>query len=101
MADWNDIKKAFEKDKKSEEDLLMEKEQKLHKDVTMYVCNLKGVSPLHGYHPNDLIDFLEKPSDEIQALLGGEWIDMTPEKFDSLVYSLNKKVKKSTNLLSW
>lgn len=101
MVDWNDIKKAFEKDAKKEEDIFLENEQKLHKEVTMYVCNLKGVSPLHGYHPNDLIEFLDKPSSEIQTLLGGEWLDMDLEKFDSLVYSLSKKVKKSTNLLKW
>ncbi len=101
MVDWNDIKKAFEKDVKKEEDIFLENEQKLHKEVTMYVCNLKGVSPLHGYHPNDLIEFLDKPSSEIQTLLGGEWLDMDLEKFDSLVYSLSKKVKKSTNLLKW
>lgn len=101
MVDWNDIKKAFEKDVKKEEDIFLENEQKLHKDATMYVCNLKGVSPIHGYHPNDLIEFLEKPSGEIQKLLGGDWLDMDSNKFDSLVYSLNKKVKKSTNLVEW
>lgn len=101
MVDWNDIKKAFEKDVKKEEDIFLENEQRLHKDVTMYVCNLKGVSPIHGYHPQDLIEFLDRPSSEIQKLIGGEWLEMDPNKFDSLVYSLSKKVKKSTNLVEW
>lgn len=101
MVDWNDIKKAFEKDVKKEEDIFLENEQKLHKSATMYVCNLKGVSPIQGYQPQDLIEFLDRPSSEIQKLLGDEWIDMDPNKFDSLVYSLSKKVKKSTNLVEW
>ncbi len=101
MVDWNDIKKAFEKDIKKEEDIILESEQRLHKAVTMYVGNEKGISPLHGYNPQELIEFLELPSGQIQKLLGGEWLEMDPDKFDSLIYSLKKKVQKSTNLTKW
>ena len=102
MADWNDILKAFEKDKKkTEEDIFFENEQKLHKSISIYICAQKGVSPLQGYKPEEMISFLNKPVAEIQTLLGGEWLEMDLHKLDALCYSLKKKTQKSASLLSW
>lgn len=101
MADWNDLKKAFEKEIKKEEDIFFENEQKLHKRISFYICEQKGISPLQGYKPEELISFLEKSPKEIKQLLGGEWLDMSDDQFESLTYSLSKKVKKSTSLTTW
>jgi len=102
MADWNDILAAFEKDKKKkDEDIFFENEQKLHKSISIYLCAQKGVSPLQGYKPDELVQFLNKPSQEIKQCLGGEWLEMSDEQFDMLCYSLKKKTQKSAGLLAW
>lgn len=101
MVDWNDIKKAFEKESKKEEDIMIENEQKLHKSISIYICAQKGVSPLQGYKPEELTTFLEKPISEIKQCLGGEWLEMSDDKLELLAYTLNKKVKKSSSLIEW
>lgn len=101
MADWNDIKRAFERDAEKAEKKFVADEQKLLKTVTMHVCSLKGVSPLHGYNPNDILEFLSKPAPDIKKELGGDWLGVSDDAFETLVYSLSKKVKKSGQLISW
>lgn len=101
MVDWNDIKKAFEGNTKSEEEIAIENEQKLLKAIANYLCAQKGVSAVQGYKPEEVNAFLERPIDEIVLVLGGEWSEMNREKLDTLVYTLAKKVKKSDALLPW
>ena len=101
MADWNDLKNAFERDVKKAEEDFASKEQKLLKHVTIYLCEKKGVSPLQGYAPNEAIAFLDKPVKEIKECLGGEWAGMNDVDLEPLVYSLSKKVKKSGNIINW
>lgn len=101
MADWNDLKNAFERDVKKIEDDIVAKEQRLLKNVTIFLCEKKGVSPLQGYAPNEAIAFLDKPVDEIKECLGGEWASMSDIDLEPLVYSLSKKVKKSGNIINW
>lgn len=101
MIDWNDIKKAFEGNTKSDEEIAIENEQKLLKAIANYLCTQKGVSAIQGYKPEEVSAFLEKPIAEIASILGGEWAAMNPEKLDTLVYTLAKKVKKSDALLPW
>lgn len=101
MVDWNDIKKAFEKDNKTAEQINMENEQKLLTSIAECVCTLKGVTALQGYQPEEISVFLEKPASEIKQLLGGEWLNMDDGKLELLIYSLSKKVKKSESLLEW
>lgn len=101
MADWNDIKNAFERDAKKAENAFMENEQKLLKSITNYICEKKGVSPIQGYDPEDAIAFLEKPVTEIKSCLGGEWASMSDDNLETIIYSLTKKVKKSGKIINW
>ncbi len=101
MADWNDLKNAFERDSKKAEEDFASKEQKLLKHVTIYLCEKKGVSPLQGYAPNEAIAFLDKPVAEIKECLGGDWASMNDIDLEPLIYSLSKKVKKFGNIINW
>ena len=101
MADWNDLKNAFERDAKKAENDFAERERRLLKHITIYLCEKKGVSPLQGYAPNEAIAFLDKPVAEIKGCLGGEWAEMNNVDLEPLVYSLSKKVKKSGNIINW
>lgn len=101
MADWNDIKKAFERDAQKAETNFMEKEQRLLKSISVYLCNQKGVSAIQGYDPEEATAFLQKPVSEIKNCIGGEWLSLSDEDLETLVYSLEKKVKKSGNIINW
>lgn len=101
MADWNDIKKAFERDAQKAENAFLENEQSLLKSVANLICSQKGVSTVQGYKPEDVIAFLEKPVAEIKNSLGSEWQAMEDDRLEVLVYSLSKKVKKSDSIISW
>ncbi len=101
MADWNDIKKAFERDAQKAENELVVNEQTLLKSIANYICAQKGMSSVQGYHPNEVIAFLEKPVSEIKSCIGAPWSAMDDDKLETLIYMLAKKVKKSTNILEW
>lgn len=101
MADLNDLRKAFERELKKEEENVVENEQKLLKEVTVYICKQKGVSPLQGYKPEEIAAFLSKPIAEIKNCLGGEWAAMDNSKFENLIYTLYKKVQKADKLTTW
>jgi len=101
MADLSDLRKAFERELRKEEETAVENEQKLLKQITLYVCSQKGVSPIQGYKPEEIAAFLGQPSSEIQKCLGGEWAAMDSSKFENLVYTLYKKVQKSDKLTTW
>lgn len=101
MVDWNDIKKAFDRDYDNAQKKNQETEQKLLTAIADYICTQKGISTLHGYHPEDISAFLTKPVSEIKTLIGGEWKDMDDDKLELLIYTLAKKVKKSESLLEW
>ena len=98
MADWNDLKKAFEKDLvKKAQDVL--DEQNLLETIAKYLAKDKGISALQGYDVDEMLEFLQKPASEIKKIIGGEWENLDDDKLDTLVYSLIKKVKKSIPLL--
>ena len=99
--DLNELKKAFERELRKEEESAVENEQNLLKAITIYLCNQKGVSPVLGYKPEEIISFLDKPMEEIKACVGGEWASMPNEKFETLIYTLSKKVKKADKLTTW
>ena len=101
MADWNDIKKAFERDAQKADNALVVNEQTLLKSIANYICSQKGISSVQGYHPNEVIAFLEKPISEIKSCIGTPWSEMADDKLETLIYMLAKKVKKSTNILEW
>lgn len=101
MADWHDIKKAFERDAEKAERQFMKDEQALLKAIADYIGTQKGVSSLHNYKPEEVLVFLEKPVSEIKECLGGEWSELTDDAFSTLIYTLTKKVKKSESLTTW
>ncbi len=101
MADWNDLKKAFERDLNKQEETFVANEQKLLKGIANYLCSQKGVSAIQGYQPEEVLAFLEKPISEIKTNLGGDWTGLEDSKLENLVYSLTKKVKLSDNLIPW
>lgn len=100
MADWNDLKNAFERDAKKAEEESVSKEQKLLKSITVYLCSQKGVSPIQGYDHAEAAEFLDKPVPEIKTCLGKEWEDVSEEELSILIYSLSKKVKKYGSIIS-
>lgn len=99
--DLNDLRKAFERELRKEEVSSVENEQNLLKAITVYICTKKGVSPVQGYKPEEIIAFLERPLSEIKECIGGEWISMPDDQFENLIYILNKKVKKADKLTTW
>ena len=101
MADWNDLKKAFEREMNKEEESFVANEQKLLKGIAHYLGSGKGMTAVQGYKPEEVLDFLEKPISEIKKLLGTEWADVEDSKLENLVYSLSKKVKMSGTLMPW
>ena len=101
MVDWHDIKKAFERDAQKAEEKFVADEQKLLKSIADYICSQKGMTTIQGYHPEDIMSFLEKPVSEIKACLGGDWLSTEDNDLETLIYSLAKKVKKSGNILPW
>ena len=101
MADWNDLKKAFERDLNKEEENFVANEQKLLKAIAKYLGSGKGMTALQGYKPEEVLEFLTKPVSEIKNCLGEEWTNVENSKLENLIYSLTKKVKMSDSLTSW
>lgn len=101
MVDWNDIKKAFERDAQKAEAKFIANEQLLLKSIATYICSQKGMTAVQGYHPEEIMEFLEKPVAEIKKCIGGDWSSMEDSDLETLVYTLSKKVKKSGNLIEW
>lgn len=99
MADWNDLKKAFEKDLNKQAQQFIMDEQNLLESIAKYLAKNKGISALQGYDTDEMLAFLQKPASEIKTLIGGQWTEVEDSQLDTLVYSLIKKVKKSIPLL--
>lgn len=88
------LQKAFRDDEQTER---FEKERKLMTEVVKYTCTKKGLNPIQGYDPQDVIEFLSKPIPEIKKLLN---YDMDEIELRNLVYSLAPKVKKFGNFMT-
>ncbi len=101
MADWNDLKKAFDRELNKEEETFVANEQKLLKAIANYLCSEKGISAIQGYKPEEVLEFLSKPVNEIKKCMGEEWAGIDDSKLENLIYSLSKKVKMSGNIISW
>ena len=101
MADWNDLKKAFERDLNKQAEQFVMNEQNLLESVAAYLAKEKGTSALQGYDTNEIVDFLKKPISEIKASVGDQWETLDDKQLEVLVYSLIKKVKKSVSFLDF
>lgn len=101
MADWNDLKKAFEKDFNKQAEQFVMNEQNLLESIATHLAKEKGTSALQGYDTNEMIDFLKKPIPEIKSSIGGDWKNLDDKQMEVLIYSLVKKIKKSVFLLDF
>lgn len=101
MADWNDLKKAFEKDFNKQAEQFVMNEQNLLENIATHLAKEKGTSALQGYDTNEMIDFLKKPISEIKSSIGGDWKNIDDKQMEVLIYSLVKKIKKSVSLLDF
>lgn len=101
VNDLDSLKKAFIRELQKKEDNSIENEQNLLKAITIYLCKQKGVSPVQGYKPDEILSFLEKPIAEIKSCLGDTWADLPDNQLEGLIYILAKKVKKSDKLTIW
>ena len=99
MADWNDLKKAFERDLDKQEKKFQLDEQVLLETIASHLAKDKGISALMGYDADEMLAFLSKPISEIKGAIGGEWANLDDIQLEPLIYSLSKKVKKSISLL--
>ncbi|MBR5597580.1 MAG: hypothetical protein IKW30_09270 [Lachnospiraceae bacterium] len=100
MADWNDLKKAFERDLYKKEAQAKLDEQSLLEAIAKYLGGSKGISALMGYDTDEMLSFLQKPVSEIKNAIGGQWTSLDDSQLETLTYSLSKKVKKSADLLN-
>lgn len=99
MADWNDLKMAFERELKKQEKKFVTDEQTLLEAIAVHLGSSKGTTALMNYDIDEMLDFLQKPLSEIKETIGGDWKDIDDSVLNPLIYSLTKKVKKSTTLL--
>ena len=99
MADWNDLKKAFEREFNKVENEFISNEQTLLQSIANYLGKMKGTTSVQGYNTEDILEFLQKPIPEIKKILGGKWEELDDTALEPLIYSLAKKVKKSASFL--
>ena len=101
MADWNDIKKAFEEDMNKKQAKFVADEEQLLEAIANYLCSQKGVSAIQGYQPEEVLEFLGKKVPEMKEALGGEWSKLDDFQFEGLAYTLTKKVRASGKMIEW
>lgn len=99
MADWNDLKMAFEREFNKVENEFVSNEQTLLQSIAEYLGKKKGTTSIQGYNTEEMLQFLQKPIPEIKTLIGGNWAKMDDSALEPLIYSLAKKVKKSIAFL--
>lgn len=99
MADWNDIKKAFEREMNKQEQDFFASEEKLLQSIVNHLGADKRESVVKGYNTEEVLEFLHKPVAEIKNTLDGGWKSMEDSAIETLIYSLSKKVKKSAAFL--
>lgn len=99
MADWNDLKMAFEREFNKVENEFVSNEQTLLQSIADYLGKIKGTTSVQGYNTEDMLEFLQKPVSEIKTILGGKWAELDDTVLEPLIYSLTKKVRKSASFL--
>jgi len=79
-----------------------EREQRFLKEaVRIHLGQDEDKDGLMSYHPEEMIAFLEQPTRRLKSIMGGEWAEMNDTDFDLMVYTVDKKLKKSNQLLDW
>ena len=99
MADWNDLRLAFERELEKQEKKFVSDEQTLLEAIAAQLGKAKGTTALMNYDTDEMLDFLQKPIPEIKTIIGGEWVNVDDSVMNPLIYSLTKKIKKSMSIL--
>ena len=99
MADWNDLRLAFERELEKQEKKFVSDEQTLLEAIAAQLGKAKGTTALMNYDTDEMLEFLQKPIPEIKSIIGGEWVNVDDSVMNPLIYSLTKKVKKSMSIL--
>lgn len=96
------LKRMFESRVEEQTTGEKDREKRFIADATAVILGKDSkVTGIQGYTPKEMIAFLEQPAADIQAKMGGEWAEMKTSDFETMVYAIEKKVKKSTTLLDW
>lgn len=102
LDNLNALKRMFENDVEKKQDEALAKERRFIADAARaYLGDKASEKAIREYEPEKMIAYLQKPTKEIQAELGGEWMEMPATEFELFVYSIEKKVRKSTLLCDW
>lgn len=97
----NELRKLMEGSAKKEENLTQEKEKRFINAAAACLNSSTFQSALMNYDPQKMLHFLQLPVAEIKEKLGGEWAQMSDSDLKNFLYSIEKKVKKSSSLMDW
>lgn len=96
------LKRMLENKETKEAEMQLDKEKRfLHDAAKAFLGEGASEKAIREYDPEKMIAFLEQKPEVVQKEMGGEWLDIKPEEFELFVYSMDKKVKKSTQLIDW
>lgn len=99
MVDWNDIKNAFDREQIKTIKTFVANEQNLLESIAEYIAAKTGLSSVQAYNTEEILAFLELPADDIKETLGEPWTQVRTSDMETMIYSLAKKVRKSTAFL--
>lgn len=96
------LKMVFEKTDEAMEKERPDQERRFIKDATeAYISDMKNVTGIQIYTPEEILKFLDQPTEVVQKRMGGEWAKMDPENFDTFLFTMKKKIRKSDSLVDW
>ncbi len=107
MSDLDNLAalKRMLENKPEEQSEKIAREKKLINDINAILNGHQSgsvdYSAVKAYDPLKVVEFLSKSSDEVQRVLGGEWLKMDPMAFEALTFTVKQKIQKSTMLLDW
>lgn len=97
----NELRKLMEGSPQKQEEQIQEKEKRFINAAAACLNSSTFQSTLMNYDPQKMLHFLQLPISEIKEKLGGEWAKMSDSDLRNFLYSIEKKVKKSSSLMDW
>ncbi len=101
MDTINELRKLMEGSQKKETNPAQEKEERFIHAAAACLNPSAFQSTLMNYDPAKMLQFLRLPCAEIKEKLGGEWAEMSDADLENFLYSIEKKVRKSSSLMDW
>lgn len=96
------LKRMLEHKEEEESKATLEREKKFLADATRaYLGEDTPLSSIQGYDPNEMLNFLNLPTREVQQRMGGEWLEMADMAFEAFAFTMKQKIQKSTALVDW